>query len=255
MLLSLAATVALAHAVRAEDWGQSLKGRVVFDGIVPGPKLFDVTGKRCPIEGDKVVLDDLVVDAKTKGVRWCVVYLVDAGGNFAKPIPVHPAAEKVLAKKVLLDQPCCKFEPHVVALHRSQTLVAKNSATVAHNVFIAGGGGCPQTNFSLEPGASKEVDGWKGYRNSIPVSCGSHPWMAATIFAFDHPYFAVTNERGEFEIKNPPAGKFRVVVRHSDGAFIAADPGKEPSGMGMTLEIKKDGVTDVGEVKMKPPSP
>src|SRR5262245_57206464 len=100
--------VALAQDARAEDWGQSLKGRVVFDGERPEPRIIDVTGQPCPVKGNKVVLDDLVVDAKTKGVRWCVVYLIDANGDFKTPLPINPAALSVLPKKVEIDQPCCK---------------------------------------------------------------------------------------------------------------------------------------------------
>src|SRR5262249_46588023 len=148
---------------------QSLKGRVVFDGERPEPRIIDVTGQPCPVKGNKVVLDDLVVDAKTKGVRWCVVYLIDANGDFKTPLPINPAALSVLQKKVEIDQPCCKCEPYVVALHKSQTLVAKNSSTVAHNVMINGPVGSPQLNPCLKAGESIDVTGWKAVPTPIPI--------------------------------------------------------------------------------------
>jgi hypothetical protein len=34
---------------------------------------------------------------------------------------------------------------------------------------------------------------------------------------FDHPYFATTDENGNFEIPNAPVGKWRLVYWHEDG--------------------------------------
>ena len=41
--------------------------------------------------------------------------------------------------------------------------------------------------------------------------------MTGYVRVFDHPYFAVTDENGNFEIKNAPAGKFRIVYWHENG--------------------------------------
>ena len=35
--------------------------------------------------------------------------------------------------------------------------------------------------------------------------------MKAWVGVFDHPYFAVTNEKGDFNIQNIPPGKYEVV--------------------------------------------
>jgi hypothetical protein len=254
------AAVPLASVAPADEkqaWGTSIKGRVIFDGAAP------MREKIAKIDNDvafctkngPVLSDALVVDPKTKGVRWCVAYLLAEDGNFKTPLPVNQAAIKALPKSAILDQPCCMFEPHVVVMNSKQTLLAKNSAEVTHNTFIAGSGGNPQINPSIPPKKELEVEGWKATPAPIPVSCSIHKWMTAHIYVFDHTYFAVTNEKGEFEIKNPPAGKFRLMVRTADGLYLAADPGKEPNKMGMAVEIKAGAVTDVGDIKMKPPTP
>ena len=51
----------------------------------------------------------------------------------------------------------------------------------------------------------------------IPFKCDIHPWMKGYVRVFDHPYFAVTDEDGKFEIKNAPAGKWRIVYWHENG--------------------------------------
>ena len=40
----------------------------------------------------------------------------------------------------------------------------------------------------------------------LDITCSSHSWMSAKLAVFDHPYFAVTDEKGNFEIKNAPVG-------------------------------------------------
>src|SRR5690348_613377 len=102
--------------VRAEGWG-TIKGQVVWAG--------DKVPERVPLKVDKdqnaclkngPLLDDkLVVNPKNKGVRWVAVYLMSEKG-FKNPIPIHPALKNIKQKVVEVDQPCCQFEPHVVAV-------------------------------------------------------------------------------------------------------------------------------------------
>ncbi len=42
----------------------------------------------------------------------------------------------------------------------------------------------------------------------LQVHCDTHAWMQAYIHVFDHPFFAVTDERGAFSMTNIPAGKY-----------------------------------------------
>jgi hypothetical protein len=256
-LLAVAALASLASADDKQEWGTSIKGRVIFDGNPPmREKIAKVDNDVafCTKNGP-VLSDALVVDPTTKGVRWCVAYLLAEDGNFKTPLPINQATIKALPKSAILDQPCCMFEPHVVTMYSKQTLLAKNSAEVTHNTFIAGTGGNPAINPSIPAGKQLEVEGWKAMPAPVQVSCSIHKWMSAYIYVFDHPYYAVTNEKGEFEIKNPPAGKFRLMVRTADGLYLAADPGQEPSKKGMAVDIKAGAVTDVGTIKMKPPAP
>ncbi len=53
--------------------------------------------------------------------------------------------------------------------------------------------------------------------SSVPVrlSCDIHKWMTGVVRVYDHPYAAVTDKDGNFEIKNAPAGaEVRVLVWH-----------------------------------------
>ena len=47
------------------------------------------------------------------------------------------------------------------------------------------------------------------------IKCDVHPWMKAWVMVADHPYFAVTDENGNFEINNVlPPGEYELGFWH-----------------------------------------
>ena len=46
------------------------------------------------------------------------------------------------------------------------------------------------------------------------VSCDKHKFMEGFLLTFDHPYFAVTNEFGEYEFPNVPSGNWTLRIWH-----------------------------------------
>lgn len=66
---------------------------------------------------------------------------------------------------------------------------------------------------------------------TVEINCDIHHWMAAWIFVFDHPHFAMTNASGAFRIDRVPAGAHRLRVRHAPGGLardvdVTVRPGK-----------------------------
>ncbi len=49
---------------------------------------------------------------------------------------------------------------------------------------------------------------------AIKCKCDIHAWMLAFVFVFDHPFFAVTNDEGEYEIRNVPPGIHELTFWH-----------------------------------------
>ncbi|HWG46757.1 MAG TPA: hypothetical protein VN688_28600 [Gemmataceae bacterium] len=253
--ISLALTAALvlsaATVVHAAGWG-TIKGQVVWDGgAVPKPVEIKVDKDKdhCLSKGAIYKEDNtFVVNPKNKGVRWAVVYLMSEEG-FSKPIPIHPAL-KNFKKVVEVDQPCCKFEPHVLALQEGQTLLVKNSAPIVHNVNVQGGTLGPSVNPILPAGRSLKLDDIKARQLPISISCSIHGWMAGKVFVLKNPYFAVTDEDGKFEIKNAPAGKFRLVIWQEGMGWVVGDKG--PSKKGKSITIKAGATNDLGKIPVKP---
>ena len=251
-LLALPAALVLSGPARADGWG-TIKGRVVYGGAsVPAPVKADVEkskDKEFCLKNGPVLLQEWEVNPKNKGVRWVMVWLakdVDGKADTTAELPVHPSLAEPKTKDVVMDQPCCRFEPHVVGLRVGQNFVGKNSATIQHNINIIGNSVNQKIskNQLLLPGGTMRVDAARLRPYHIPniIKCDIHPWMSGRVFVFPHPYFAVTDKDGNFEIKNAPAGKFRLVMLHEGGGWVASRQGKV-----ITIEAGK--TKDLGEFK------
>jgi hypothetical protein len=210
--------------VKAEGWG-TLKGQVVFGSNPPGqeilydkgkaPKDPEVCGKDTPIVSER-----LVVDGATKGVKNVLVYL-------SKPTAVNDDAKKAVAStEVEFDQKNCTFKPHVIGALAGSTIVLKSSDPVSHNINAKLRTNTP-FNSILQGGQSTKLTPNSAERQPALVTCDIHNWMQAYWMVFDHPYFAVTDEKGNFEIKNVPAGTQKVVVWQEAAGFVTPTSGKD----------------------------
>src|SRR5262249_29450259 len=48
-------------------------------------------------------------------------------------------------------------------------------------------------------------------------------WQRAYLWVSGHPYFALTDEDGRFELKQVPAGDYRLICWHPNGSIGAVD--------------------------------
>ncbi len=252
LLLAIALSFSTSSAADDKDWA-TLKGQIVFgDDKLPEamPLKVDKDEKHCLMNG-KLLSEDWVIDKESKGIRWAFVYLLPEPGS-GKKLPIHPALKDVKEGEVVVDQPCCAFVPHVVALRQGQKLVVKNSAPVAHNIRWAAQPGVNESgNVIVAAGGSHTIEGLRAQRAPMPMSCDIHPWMRGQVRIFDHPYYAVTDAKGNFEIKDAPAGEWRLVVWHDKAGFQKGD-GKDP---GEKITIKGGAAQDVGKIALKAPAP
>jgi hypothetical protein len=236
------------HARGGEpSWG-TIKGQLVWGGKdIPDPRPTNVNKDQdhCLSKGP-LVSDELVVNKRNGGVRWAFVWLAPELG--AEPLTIHPGLQEIKDKDATIDQPCCMFVPHALGLRQGQELLAKNSAPIAHNVHWQGHPlKNPGGNRIVPAGQSLTIKELKADRFPVKISCDIHGWMGAWVRVFDHPYFAVTDADGKFEIKLAPAGNFRLMLWHEAVGNIPGD------GKGIGVTITGNTVTDVGQIKMPPP--
>jgi hypothetical protein len=153
---------------------------------------------------------------------------------------IHPADAKRKPADVVIDQPCCMFVARVTCARVGDTIVVKNPVAVAHNFFWDSGNNgsfnvnVPQNGQWAMPKALVKEN------PPIQYKCTIHGWMTGYVRIFDHPYYAVTDDDGKFEIKNAPAGKYRIVYWHENGVRGGAG-GRFGEGIeikGPTMEMK-----------------
>jgi hypothetical protein len=243
--------VATSAAPAQNGWG-TIKGRVIFGGKdLPKPEPVDTSksadSAKC-LEANKgpIFSEEWVVNPKNRGVRWVFVWLAPEkpGGK----LPINPRLAKVPNKPVVIDQPCCRYEPHAFAIRQGQDIIAKNSAAMPHNVNWTGHPvKNPGSNVQIPPGAEFRITGLVADRIAVKFQCNIHGWMTAWCRVFDHPYFAITDADGNFEIKDAPAGTFRLMVWHETG-FSGGAAGRN----GQPITIHSGKVTDVGDLKFIP---
>jgi hypothetical protein len=203
----------VAFVAQDGEWGH-IKGRVTWKPKdIPERKAINVKDNadklHCLSKGE--LLDEVwVVDKKTRGLKWTIVWLIQDDVKNKAPLPIHPKLKEIKEPKVFVDQPVCAFVPHALAIREGQILVAKNSSPVSHNLKWTGAKN--QNNITVPAGGQLEIKELVAERIPMTIECGIHPWMNGRVGIFAHPYFAVTDNDGNFEIKDAPAGKYRLVV-------------------------------------------
>jgi plastocyanin len=211
----------------------TVKGVVKFVGEAPKPRLISMKADRqCDaIHGGKSVTAEDVVVNPNGTLKWVFVYVKEGVKGKYNP-PSEP---------VVLDQQGCWYHPRVFGIMVGQKLEIRNSDPLLHNVHAT-----PKKNKPFNIG--QPVKGMKSYHTfntpeiMVPFKCDVHPWMSAYAGVLDHPFFSVSNDKGEFEIKNLPPGTYTIEAWHEKfGTLtqtVTVKPG-ETKRIEFTYERKK----------------
>ena len=202
--------------------GATLKGRVTIDGNVPSARKITITKdpEICSAHGT-TIQDVLVGDEK--GVANVVVEITGVKQSDSNPF------EWDLPKDgFAIRQKDCGFSPSVLVIPNGQSVKVFNDDKVTHNVNT---GAWNEMQAPNAPAVEKPVKG----RKPIRVSCNIHSWMEAWIYPVQSPHFALTNEKGEYEIRNIPPGKYRIKYWHA-----TLRPVKERLTFGESEQVTKD---------------
>ena len=236
-LSALFAAATLSAGLFAAGASGQVTGKVTLDGEAPEPQQINMgSDPKCAAAHPNPVLDESIVVGDNKEVANVVVSLKAPEGKELKgEAPKDP---------VVLDQKGCQYVPHVVAMMVGQDLVVKNSDDFLHNVHSLAIDNDP-FNFGQPRKDEKGVSKGKAIKMAerFVVKCDVHPWMTAQVSAFEHPFFAVTNDKGEFSIptKGLADGTYTLEIWHEK--LAAGDP--------ITQEVEvKDGKAKVEEIKL-----
>jgi plastocyanin len=184
----------------AADSSVSVEGVIKFEGTPPKPTRIDISQDPLCAKGRSTPLttEDIVVGADG-GLANVVVYVSEGLATYDFPPPQQP---------VVLEQKGCQYRPHVLAVQASQTVTIVNSDETTHNIHPT-----PSNNreFNMtQPHGMPLEHTFAREEVAIPVKCNVHPWMKGYVAVFKHPFFAVTDKTGSFQLKGLPPGTYTI---------------------------------------------
>jgi plastocyanin len=180
----------------------SIAGRVLFEGTAAPAAGLKITDSKCSSSGAPARDESVLVD--DGGLANVFVYVKDGLSDYAFEVPTEA---------VKLDQDGCIYKPRVLGLRAGQPLNVLNSDATPHNVHAA-------AKINQQVNTAQPFKGMV-YSHSfstreimVPFKCDIHPWMIAYVGVVEHPYFAVTDRGGNFELKDLPAGTYTIEAWH-----------------------------------------
>lgn len=177
----------------------SISGTVKYKGAAPAPKKLDVS-------------KDKEVCGKSPKVDQSLVVNNGNLANAVVTITDIKSGKKLDAKKVVLDQKGCEYQPHVLAFPAGTTVEILNPDGILHNVHSYSKVNSP---FNMaQPKFKKTLDVKIDKPEAIEVKCDVHGWMQGWLVATESPYVAVSDNSGNFKLTDVPAGNYTVEVWH-----------------------------------------
>ena len=119
------------------------------------------------------------------------------------------------AKPFLMDQKSLLFQPHILVIPVGATVEFKNSDKVQHNIFWPSISGNKKLGHNMGTWPSGETRTFKFDTPGVAAMlCNVHPEMGGYIVIAPTPYYAETDDAGNFTIANVPDGSYTVTAWH-----------------------------------------
>jgi plastocyanin len=127
--------------------------------------------------------------------------------------PLDAYRFEVPDSEVVLERRKCMFVPHVIGVRAGQRIAFANSDATVHNTHPTPRLN-PEWNSSTAMGGAPFVKAFSRPEQFIRVKCNHHPWERAFVGVFAHPFFAVSDHLGNYEIRGLPPGTYKLVAWH-----------------------------------------
>ncbi|MCU1384858.1 MAG: hypothetical protein JWL71_3555 [Acidobacteria bacterium] len=213
-----------------------VKGVAMLDGAAPKNEAIKMNADPVCVKANSSpqAQETYMVAADGKSLGNVFVYVKDGLGNYVFDTPTESAK---------IDQKDCRYHPHVFGMRVNQPLEIVNSDPTLHNIHAM-----PKGNAEFNNG--QPIQGMKMSHTfdkqevMVPFKCDVHGWMNAYVGVMSHPYFAVTDKDGKFDLPNLPPGTYTIEAWHEKlgtqtaSVTIAAKENKE-----ITFTFKAAGAT------------
>ncbi len=179
--------------------GGTITGQVRLAGPAP---------QRPPLKVDK----DVALCGATQPDLTYVVGPDGALANAVVAIDDIARGKPVGKPEAFLDQKGCRFSPRVLAVPKGTRLEIRSSDPTLHNTHVQRAG---KTVFNVAlPLQDMKVTKKLKEAGVHEIGCDVHSFMKAWAFVSEHPYVAVTDEKGRFQLGDVPPGTYRLRVWH-----------------------------------------
>lgn len=182
--------------------GGTIRGAVRWQGDKIPEKVVHKVVKNSDFCGKTFLDDALTVDPETKGMRNVAVYLE----SVEKGRPPQEEYIDIVEK--------CRFRPRVMPAVKGRTLGFRHNDFVLHNIhaFLMSNN-ATVFNIGLPIHRWQQVVGQTVRRSGLfRLQCDIHTHMNGLIVALEHDYFSISDASGNFQIKEIPPGRYRLVA-------------------------------------------
>lgn len=187
----------------------SIRGRVVWTGplpAVPAFKIFGVAGMGTESLKERPNSHVPKVDKSTGGVSEAVVFLRNVDLARARPWDHPPVRVEFSGNLISILQG--EARGSIGFVRRGDVIDIVNRDAYLHVLSVNGA-----DFFSLPfPDKDKPSKRRLDTCGVLALTSGAgYFWMSAHLFVAEHPYFAMTDDRGFFELAKTPSGTYQVV--------------------------------------------
>ena len=202
------AAIVLSSFLTSEAVAGTVTGKVNFKGSKPpAPSIKMNADPRCvKMHAGKEVSSQQIVVNPNNTLQYVFIYVKKGLEGKKFPMP---------KTKATIDQQGCMYNPHIFGMMVNQPLEITNSDPTLHNIHSL-----PKTSGNTSFNIAQPNKGMKTTKTfakpevMVKIKCEVHSWMAAYAGVLDHPFFAVSDDKGNFIIKDLPAGDYELEAWH-----------------------------------------
>ena len=201
------------YKVMSVDNGGSIKGRVSLTGKVPSPRFFpliaspnlEYCNRISDGKGHRILFDFTV--SESRGLKDTVVKLIGV-----------PKGKPFLSKIQKMVMNRCHTPKYVIGARNGETLLLENTDPIRHEIVayeFTDGGVNQRSHRPVDANTSQTRDIFvKSKTENFLIKCNLHPFLQSRGIIVENPYYAITDEEGNFSIKDVPPGTYEVVAWH-----------------------------------------
>ena len=143
------------------------------------------------------------------------------------------------AKPTTIDQEGLMFQPHVAVVQAGTTVNFLNRDRVAHNIFWPSVSGNKKLGHNLGTWPTGETRPFTfNTPGVVPLLCNVHPEMSAYLVVVPTPYYAMTDDSGNYTLSDVPSGQYRVSAWH-EGMKVQTKPVTVASTVPLDFALSK----------------